>query len=190
MNIKTKRIELGVATTFAVAAFALSKHIVRNPEMAEAMSRGIATPMTWPKIMLSGVALFAIIWGVRSLYALYRARHPRGSTRTGGAADITHQEQGTTIALPPRAVALGILLALGYAFAIPWLGFTVATLAFLSVWFFIGGIRHPLRNGPVVVLGTIVILYVFVKLAMMPLDRGAGAMSDLTVALFHILHIY
>jgi putative tricarboxylic transport membrane protein len=44
--------------------------------------------------------------------------------------------------------------------------------------------------GLISVLGTIGILYFFVKLSAMPLDRGKGAFEQATVALYRLLGIY
>ena len=196
-NVIKKRAELGVAFAFLVASLVLKHFIVANPDMAIAMSRGIATPLTWPTIMLYGVALFAIGWAMQAGFALLRLnKNRKPPADEGEAVEVEAVEFGdvgfehSSIDYPPLPVVLGIMLALVYVFAIPWLGFTVATLAFLISWFLVGGIKSPARNGLVAVLGTIVILYIFVKLALMPLDRGAGIMGDFTVALFRILGIY
>lgn len=182
------------ALFFLLGAFALSRVIVQNPEMAESMARGIASPLTWPRIMLSGVALFSFGWLVQGIRALYlSAKHrPLPSISAEDEAiefgDVGFEHHA--IPLPSLPVVLGIVLAVTYAFAIPWLGFPVATVAFLILWLVVGGFRNPLKIGMVTIIGTVILLYVFVKLALLPVARGVGVMDGFTVALFRILGIY
>jgi putative tricarboxylic transport membrane protein len=186
--------DLIAALSCGVAALVLSNHIVQNPELAQTMSRGIATPLTWPKIMLYGVVIFSLGWAIQVGFALYKEYHNHKPTKVDpedealefGDVGFEHH----ALAYPPLPVVLGILLALAYVFVIPWLGFTLATVAFLVLWFLVGGIRSPTQIGLVTILGTIIILYVFVKLALMPLDRGVGMLNEFTIALFRILGIY
>ena len=42
----------------------------------------------------------------------------------------------------------------------------------------------------VTLIGTVVMLYVFIKLALMPLDRGVGSIGEFSVALYRLLGIY
>jgi putative tricarboxylic transport membrane protein len=195
MKINYKaRVGLIVALAFGLAALVMSRYIVKDPEMAQAMSRGIATPLTWPGIMLSGVAIFAFGWAIQLGFVLHKARRSRAS----GKMDIVEEAlefgdvgfEHHAIARPPLPVVLGISLALLYVFAIPWLGFPLATVAFLVLWFLVGGIRSPVQIGLVTSIGTIALLYFFVKLALMPLDRGVGMLNDFTIALFRVLGIY
>lgn len=39
-------------------------------------------------------------------------------------------------------------------------------------------------------IGSVALLYLFVKLALMPLDRGVGAIGEFTVQLYRWLGIY
>jgi putative tricarboxylic transport membrane protein len=79
---------------------------------------------------------------------------------------------------------------MAYAFVIPWAGFTAATVVFLLLWLLVGGIRKPLQLFSVTLIGTVVLLYIFVKLALMPLDRGQGIFGEFTIALFRLLGIF
>ena len=58
------------------------------------------------------------------------------------------------------------------------------------LWFLIGGIRRPVKLLSVTLIGTGVLLFVFVKVALMPLDRGTGVFGEFTIALFRLLGIY
>ncbi len=183
-----------VAIAIVLAGLLLSRHIVANPAMAESMARGLATPLTWPNIMLSGVVLFALGWAIQSAVRLIRLyRHHRSSELSKEDEALEFGDLGFedhVIPVPPLRVVLGIVLALVYAFSIPVVGFTSATLCFLVLWFLVGGIRSPLKLVLVSGIGVVTLLYVFVKLALMPLPRGAGVLGDFTVGLFRVLGIY
>lgn len=142
------------------------------------MTRGIASPTVWPSVMLYGVMLFSLAWIVQKIAHVLRARE--------GSVDIVKPAPtaGTV------RVWLGIVLVLAYGFALPPLGFALATLLYIVLWLRLGGVRSPWQISLLGVLGTTGLLYLFVKLALMPLDRGAGWIGDLTVALYRWLHIY
>jgi len=162
---------------FAIAAAVLTQFITDRPEQAAAMARGIAGPTTWPTVMLYGVLLLALGWAVQRAAMVLRRR-----------------EQASAVV--PEAVAggarvwLGIVLVLAYGFLLPTLGFALATAIYFVLWLLLGGIRSPLQIGLTTLIGTTVFLYVFVKLALMPLDRGVGPIGEFSVALYRLLGIY
>lgn len=162
---------------FAGVAALLTRHVTDRPEEAAAMARGIAGPTTWPSVMLWGVVVFALGW------ALQRA------------AWVLRRREGGVAAAPPSVavgarVWLGIVLVLAYGFSLPLLGFALATVLYITLWLLLGGVRSPLQIGLTSLLGTTVLLYLFVKLALMPLDRGVGVIGDFSVALYRLLGIY
>jgi putative tricarboxylic transport membrane protein len=162
---------------FAAGALLLTRFITDRPEEAAAMARGIAGPTTWPTVMLYAVALFALAWAVQ---------------RTAG---VLRRREGS-VAAPPPAVAgglrvwVGIGLVLAYGFSLAWLGFALGTALYIVLWLLLGGIRSPKLIAAVSGLGTVALLYLFIKLALMPLDRGAGVIGEFSVWLYRLLGIY
>ena len=177
------------AELVALVALVLGHTIVDDPQMVQGMARGLATPLTWPKLMLAGVGLCAIGWTIAEGWKAFNVLPPPPSA---AAAALEFGDVGFDgdDDLPLLPIILGLALAVVYAVAIPWAGFTAATVVFLLLWFLVGGIRKPLQLVSVTLIGTVVLLYVFVKLALMPLDRGQGAFGELTIALFRLLGIY
>ena len=164
---------------FLLAAALLLNFITDRPEEAAAMARGIAGPTTWPRLMLFGVMLFAAGWAVqRAVWITSRSSR----LRSGPVGDGASKPQGR--------VWIGIALILAYGFLLPVLGFPLATLLYLVLWLLLGGVRSPLQIVLIGGLGTTVLLYLFVKLALMPLDRGAGAIGEMTIGLYRLLHIF
>ncbi len=161
---------------FAAAAAIMTRFITDRPEEAAAMARGIAGPTTWPTLMLYGVVAFALAWAVQRVAQVLRS-----------------QEQAPAA---PAAVArgarvwVGIVLVLAYGFSLPILGFAIATIVYVVLWLLLGGIRSPLKITLISVIGTTVFLYFFIKLALMPLDRGVGSIGEFSIALYRVLGIY
>ena len=86
--------------------------------------------------------------------------------------------------------AFEAVLAVAIGIAIPLVGIAWATPVFIAGWLLLGGVRKPVSVGLISVLGTIGVLYFFVKLSQMPLERGRGVFEQATVALYRVLGIY
>ena len=52
------------------------------------------------------------------------------------------------------------------------------------------GMRRPLPLLVTALLGTVALLYVFVKVVYLPLPKGAGVMEDFTIFLYRLLWIF
>jgi len=178
------------AQLVALIALVLGHSIVDDPQMVRNMARGLATPLTWPTLMLAGVGLCALGWAIDEGWKAFNVLPPQQSAAEEALefGDVGFENNADELPLLP--IVLGLALAMLYAFVIPWMGFTAATVVFLLLWFLVGGVRKPVQLFSVTLIGTVVLLYVFVKLALMPLDRGQGAFGDFTIALFRLLGIY
>jgi putative tricarboxylic transport membrane protein len=178
------------AELVALIALVLGHTIVDDPQMVQNMARGLATPLTWPKLMLAAVGLCALGWAIEEGWKAFNVLPlpPSAAEEALEFGDVGFEKDVDELPLLP--IVLGLSLAMVYAFVIPLMGFTAATVVFLLLWFLVGGIRKPVQLLSVTLIGTLVLLYVFVKLALMPLDRGQGAFGDFTIALFRLLGIY
>jgi putative tricarboxylic transport membrane protein len=168
------KVVLPLATAIACAVIAVS-YVAPGVDFS-AMARGVVSPVTWPKAMLlcaaAAAALLALMHLLESL-SLREARAP---------------EQGEDYHEARSIGAIGLLI--GYGIAIPLVGIAWATPVFIAGWLLLGGVRKPLNVVLISILGTIGVLYFFVKLSLMPLDRGKGAFEQATVALYRLLGIY
>jgi putative tricarboxylic transport membrane protein len=177
------------ALSIGFSVIVLGHYIVDDPEMVRGMARGLATPLTWPTWMLGCMGLCAIGWAIEEGWkAFHLSQEPSAQEEALEFGDVGFEKEAAAPPLLP--IVLGLALALAYAFAIPWLGFTVSTVVFLLAWFLIGGVRKPGQLLGVTLIGTAILLYVFVKLALMPLDKGAGAFGEFTISLFRLMGIY
>lgn len=161
---------------FAAAAAATTRFVTDQPEMVAQMTRGIAGPTTWPTLMLWGMFVFAFGWAVERAARVLRHREGQVAAKVQSPAGWR--------------VWAGIVLVLAYGFSLPTLGFAVATPLYLLLWLLLGGERSSRLLAGVTVIGSVALLYMFVKLALMPLDRGVGVIGEFTVQLYRWLGIY
>jgi putative tricarboxylic transport membrane protein len=178
---------------FLIGVLVLWPFMVRDPEMLASLP-GRVGPAGWPKFMLVAIAVCALIWLLIELRMtmLHLKEDPvtHGETLADAAPEAAIPVSMDEDVYDKVRASIGIGLIILYGFAIPQIGFPLATLIFIVLWCVIGGVRRPLTVGLVSVLGCIVMLYMFVALARMPLDRGHGAFDSLTVALYQALGIY
>jgi putative tricarboxylic transport membrane protein len=160
----------------AVGATVLALFYVAPGVDLAAMARGIVGPATWPKAMLLLAAAAATLLALVRLVEMFV---PREAQAEAGEVDY---HEGRSLG------ALALLI--GYGASIPLVGFALATPVFIAGWLLIGGLRRPLLIGLTALLGTVGVLYFFVKLSLMPLDRGKGVFEQATVALYRLLGIY
>jgi putative tricarboxylic transport membrane protein len=171
---QNRLLRLAVPLGGALLAMLLAERFVAPGVDVAALSRGMVGPTTWPKAMLYCAALCAAGMFVVRLVESARPSRP--------AEEPSPYHEGRS------AAAVGLLVA--YGIAIPFIGLAWATLAFLAAWIVLGGVRRPALVTLVATLGTAGILYLFVKVSLMPLDRGKGVFEQATVALYRVLGIY
>jgi putative tricarboxylic transport membrane protein len=162
----------------ALCAF-LWTHIALKSGVLDAVPSAVG-PGGWPRAMLIGLALFA------TLSLLNELIDWRQVLRRGGDPEIEARENNGSELL--ALVGIGVILA--YGFSIPYLGFPIATVLFIVIWCLLGRIRSLMTIGLVSVLGTIVMLYMFVALAKMPLNRGVEPFNSWTISIYRLLKIY
>jgi putative tricarboxylic transport membrane protein len=135
-------------------------------------------PGFWPRLVLAALGLTCLA----KLVTEWRRARGDGPREAGSGADDSPE-----ISRPRLAAAM--LLVVLYVGATPWIGFALATAAFVVAFMWLCGSRSALALGGNAALGTAVLLYVFLKLVYLPLPKGAGAFEDLTLAIYRGLGI-
>jgi len=143
-------------------------------------------PGFWPRLALVGfgVACLARVAGV------WRAARRRAvASGTGPSATIA---DAAAPAPPVEGAKLtaAITLIVLYVLATPWLGFALTTAAFIVCFLVLAGMRSPAGIAANALVGTVGLLYVFVRLVYLPLPKGAGAVEDVTIALYRALGLF
>jgi putative tricarboxylic transport membrane protein len=131
-------------------------------------------PVSWPRVMILGVIATSLLWGISRWL---RAKN------TAFAAD-------DGISYNNLKLVLGIFAVAMYGTAMVYIGFAFATFLFLISWFLLGGMRAPIPLLANSLLGTLAMLYLFLKVAYLPLPRGVGFVDSLTVGLYRFLGIF
>jgi putative tricarboxylic transport membrane protein len=133
-------------------------------------------PGAWPQLMLVLIAVCALAWSVQIILRWWSGR-----LETAGTEDEAYSY--------PKAIA-GLVLILAYGRSLPLIGFSLASALFIASWCLLGGVRTLIAVVPISLIGTGVLLWLFMGLALMPLPRGVGAFDTISVAILRALGIY
>ena len=154
----------------AIYFFVLAGKIDENPVP------GQLGPAFWPQTML---LLLMISCGIKGLEIF------RGGGK--GVADVI----GTGPRLEVNQLKLWIMIAmvLGVVYFVEVLGFAMANFVFLLFFMRIAGLRKKLPLFLISGLGTIFLLYLFLKVVYIPLPKGQWFFDDLTISFYRILRI-
>ena len=135
----------------------------------------------WPRMLLAClmVACLAKAWSVLT---------ERHVTTLAGAVLAEFAEPPPEV--DHRKLVAGIGLVGGLVLGSEVLGFPLAAFLFLVTFMRLGGWRRPASLLVLSVMGTLVVLNVFVKVVYLPLPKGVGVFEDVTVSLYRLLGIF
>ena len=151
----------------------------------EAETGGRIGPAVWPKAIIVFMALLCLYEIVKRL--VVRTEFDAkgllsGSEMPAGAAPAPVRED--------RAMLVrGIAAVGGYVLAVPWLGFFPATVLFLALFPWLGGLRRPAMLALVSLTGTLILAVVFLKVAYISLPLGEGPFRALSLALMRLIGV-
>jgi len=141
--------------------------------LSDLAREGSLGPGFWPRLALLGLALACV------------AKAWEEWRRAAGDAAGEAREPIST----PKLLG-GIALIVAYAAAAPALGFPLATAVFIAAFMALAVLRSPTGLAVSAALGTVILLYVFVKAVYLPLPKGDGAFETLTLGLYRALRIF
>lgn len=175
------RVFARIATPLALIAFVilLSGRIFADPRAAQMIPDAFG-PAFWPTWLLWAVGVCCALWALHEFWVARKAP----SVEAAAEEPKAEEEYDSKLAW----IGMGVVFLYGYL--IQQIGFPVATLLFLMTWCVLGGYRQPVKVLLVGVLGTMAFLYMFVMIALMPLDRGHGVFDGISVAIYRLLGIY
>jgi len=133
-------------------------------------------PFFWPKAIL---IFLMISCGIKGLEIAFSPSPGPGSAASEISRPDVHY---------PRLIYL-IALVLGVVLATQTIGFPLANFFFLWLFMFAAGMRQKLYLLTTSLIGTIILLYLFVKVVYLPLPRGYWFFEDLTLFFYRILRI-
>lgn len=141
------------------------------------------TPATWPNVMLLGCIATAALMCLQRLWQQRRRSGSRTGAGEASGAPVVEQYNN-------RMTLLGLSGIVAYGLLMDVIGFAFATLVLIAYWLVIEGISRLRTIVLTSVLGTVILLYSFVKIAYTPLPRGAGAFDTATLAVYRALGIF
>lgn len=170
-------LRLAAPAGFLVAALVLPGFMLESTRPPRGVGLG---PAAWPQTMLALIAFAAAIWLVQEFLAWRRGRSLAAAPAVAAPGEVYSYAKA----------AAGLVMIVAYGWLLPVIGFPLATAAFIALWCFLGGLRHPLVVVPLSLVGTIVLLWIFMGLALMPLSRGQGVFDNISIAILQVLGIY
>lgn len=130
-------------------------------------------PDFWPRLVLVGLMGSCVLKGLE--------------VARGRAAKA---ERTPVLPLSLPKLVGGMALVLGYPALAPLLGFPLTNFLFLLAFMRLAGTRRPVTLFVIAALGTVALLYLFVKVVYLPLPKGTGVVEDFTVFLYRLLKIF
>lgn len=132
-------------------------------------------PDVWPRAIL---ALLMVVCALRLFGHLF------GIAAEGAAADASVDDSAGADAPRrfPRLLVAGIVLTILYVLSMGTLGFFVATTLYLALFMLVGRYRRPVVIVVTSLAGSLVFVYVFMKIVYVSLPLGAGPFQQLSVA--------
>ena len=148
----------------------------------EVVRAGQLGPGLWPRMVLAGLAITCAARLVGALL-IGRGRVSKAAAPLSGAeADRLSPGARTKLV---AAIALILL----YVLVTPPAGFALTTAVFILAFMWLCGTRSTWALGANALVGTVALLYLFVKLVYLPLPKGDGLFETATLALYRALHI-
>lgn len=145
-------------------------------------------PSFWPRLILAltmGVCVFELIF--RWFFDMAGA--------SGLLSQVEQQMEGDGgVADEPekrdlRQLLVGIGLTLAYVWSLPLLGFAVATAVFIALFIWLGTYRRVTVVAAISVLGTLALMFVFMKVVYISLPLGAKPFDAVSLLLMSLLGI-
>ncbi len=163
-------------------------------QFAHVARPGELGPDVWPRAIL---ALLIVVCAGATLRALLVAPRTGEAPRSGDiAGDVTTSAADNAPAAPEdrsaadryRLVA-GIGLSAAYVASLEWVGFFVATMLYLGLFMILGRYRRIGVIASTSILGSLVFVFVFMKIVYVSLPLGVGPFQALSVAILAALGV-
>jgi len=154
---------------------------------------GTLGPDFWPKAILV-LTIAACLYEVVRIAFLGTRAHDTAGVLEEMAVESLEQHADVRAAEPaeenhPVLLVAGVIATLAYVWAVQRLGFFLATVVYLVAFMRLGGYRRWRVIGMVSVVGTLVLLFIFMKLVYVSLPIGVAPFSEVTLFLMKVMGI-
>lgn len=146
---------------------------------AESLSPGF-----WPKMCIFGILLGAL---VKVFEIGYKGRRRRNGSKEKA---LIEPPESTSIRVHVGKAAFIAVLCILAVLMMEFLGFALANFLFLMAFLSLTGTGSKVKAALISLIGTISILYFFVKIVYIPFPKGFWIFEGMTIALYRLLHIF
>lgn len=112
-----------------------------------------------------------------------------GEILWGRAKGVTEENPAGGAEVDTLKLVVMIVLVIAAVYFMDVIGFPLANFLFLLLFMRIAGLRKKTVLFLTSFFGTILLLYLFVKVVYLPLPKGQWLFDDMTIGLYRILHI-
>lgn len=170
----------------SVALYAAATRIDAGPS-----SSGRIGPDFWPKAIIVFMGLLCAYEVVkRAVFGSdYSAPGLVQTDRPAVAAASAAEAPEPPAREYPLKLLAGAALIVGYVAAIAWLGFFVTTALFLAGFAYVGGFRRHGWSALIALLGALLMVVLFMRVAYISLPLGEGPFRSLSIALVQLLGV-
>lgn len=179
-------VSYSIVLAVAAALYAVAGQFEFSPRA------GRLGPDVWPKALLVLMMLTCIYEIAKTLV------RRKGADEIEGLLELIKEESAEThdraVAEDPPAVFLHLLLAgigltVGYVYLIDKLGFFLDTLVFMTLFMVIGRYRKPWLVLAIGLLGSLIFMFVFMKVVYVSLPIGEAPFSAVSLTLMQLMGI-
>lgn len=144
-------------------------------------------PAAWPKAIIAILALLCVYEVVKRtvMHSTFSASGLVSTANPQGSGEEPEEPERSY----PAKLAGGIALVAAYVFAAPQLGFFLATVLFLAIFPWVGGVRRPALLAVLGVGGGLALIVVFMRVAYISLPLGEGPFRALSIGLLRLLGV-
>lgn len=127
----------------------------------------------WPKMCIIGILLAAVLKAGELFRSIGKAEEEGGACKD----------------MDTRKLVLMMLLIVVVVPAISFVGFPIATALFIGSFLWLAGARRLVVLFLTSIIGTVCMIYIFVKVVYLPLPKGDFFFEDITLAIYRALFI-
>ena len=184
MRLKKGTLQYLIVLAIAVGLFLGTGQIGGGASGADQLG-----PAFWPRLIL-GLAICVCVFeiGFRQFTDMEGV--------SGLLAQVTNEMEKTDgdveeeqFEANPWRLVSGVILTVLYVWIMPLIGFTLSTLLFTGLFIRMGGYRKTAVTAVVSLLGTLLLVFLFMKVVYVSLPLGKGIFGDISIALLPLLGI-
>jgi putative tricarboxylic transport membrane protein len=152
---------------------------------------GTMGPDFWPKLIL-GLIIAACVYEVVKTFVLRRTAQVEGILSTiveKTSADRPDSSIDEPVQSRPALLVAGIALTTAYVALVQTLGFFSATVPYIAGFVVLGGYRRWGVIAAVSIVGTLLMVFFFMKVVYVSLPLGHGVFQHVTLQLMQLMGI-